>query len=149
MRKKCAKCGLICFAFVEICGRCGSTELFEPQISNDLKPESKQTKPIKIHWWGYLICFVLGVVIEFFALFPVLANIGWRHSAAAPISDSERSSQFWAFLLHLPTVLLPWMLNQIIDIFGIFYLFIPLTQIVFWTYFLAFISKRLKILVIP
>ena len=144
MRKKCSQCGMICFASDEICGRCGAKTLFEIQLPSDTTSENIEIGQNKISWWGYLIFFVLAVIIEFFALLPILANIGWRHSANAPMSDFERKSQFWAFVLHLPTVIVPWTLNQLIDIFSPFYLFIPFTQIIFWTFCLAFIWKRLE-----
>src|SRR5690348_15614338 len=121
MRKKCAACGLICFATDEVCGRCGSKEFHQPQITSDTDSEKVELRQIKLPWWGYIVCFFLALSIEFIALLPVLANIGWRHSAAAPVSASERSAEFWAFILHLPTVLIPWLPNQIIDIFSIFY----------------------------
>lgn len=145
MRKKCSNCGLICFASDEICRRCESKKLFKINDNDDSTQNRLESNQNRIPWWGYIIFFFIAVVIEFFALLPVLANIGWRHASGAPLSDYERSSQFWAFVLNLPTVLIPWILNQLIEIFTPFYLFVPFTQIIFWTFFLAFLWKKLKI----
>ncbi len=144
MRKKCSSCGLICFDSDEICKRCGSKQLFNNKLSEveavELSPKSSK----KLPFWSYIIFFVIAVIIEFVSLLPGLANMGMRHSANAPLSDSERTAQLWFFILNLPFALLPWLLTQISQIFDIFYLFVPFAQIIFWTIFLAYLWKRLK-----
>jgi hypothetical protein len=143
MRKKCPQCGLICFPANEVCQRCGSQTLIESVAGDDKPLEREVIEEKTVPFWAYLIFFVLAVLIEFLALMPALANLGMRHSANAAVSDSERRAQFWIFILHLPSALLPWMCSQISEVFSIFYLLVPFAQIIFWTWFLAFLWKRL------
>ncbi|NJM52219.1 MAG: hypothetical protein HC846_01785 [Blastocatellia bacterium] len=57
---------MICFASDEICGRCGAKTLFETQLPSDTTSEKIEIGQNKISWWGYLIFFVLAVIVEFF-----------------------------------------------------------------------------------
>ena len=92
--------------------------------------------------WTYLKCFLLAVAIEVVALaslLPGLAEIGMRHTAKAPPSDTEVLSGKVAFILHLPTVLLTWPFrNSRTPII----FFTPLLQIVFLTFLFALISRK-------
>lgn len=140
MRKKCSQCGLVNFVFDEICKKCGSDKLFKFDIPNN---EAVET-PKKLPLWAYLIFLVLAVIIEFITLLPELASMGMRHSANTPLSDYERVAQFWIFLMNIPSTLIPWLLTFWGEIFSTFYIFVPFTQIIFWTFFLALIWKKLE-----
>lgn len=141
MRKKFVSCGLIGFATDKICRRCGSDKIFKYPESDELQKnpvDSKKNLPV----WSYLICFVLACIIEFIALLPVLANIGWRHSAAAPVSKTESEFQIAAFVLHLPSSFLYWLPYPFDGAFAL--LLIPFTQLIFWTLFLSFLWRKIQ-----
>jgi hypothetical protein len=96
---------------------------------------------------GYFIGFLLALVVEFFAAIPFLANIGQRHSSIAPETSFERISGYLAFISHLPTILPVYLFHKLFspDWIGIFYLFVtPITQIIFWTWFLAYIFRKFR-----
>jgi hypothetical protein len=101
------------------------------------------TRTTQFPLWGYPIVFVLAVLIEFLACLPGLANLGMRHSASAAVSDWELRAQFWLFVLHLPTAAVPWVLSKVSQVFSTFYIFVPFTQIIFWTIILRVIWQRL------
>lgn len=141
MRKKCASCELIGFANDEVCRRCGSDKIFkypEPEELPKIPVDSKKNLPI----WSYLICFVLACIIEFIALLPVLANLGMRHSAAAPVSEFEKNSQIAAFILHLPTSIFAYVFWG----YGGEFIFInaPFIQIIFWTLIFAKLWRKIN-----
>jgi hypothetical protein len=142
MRKKCISCGLICFLTDQFCKRCGSDNLLS--ISNTEKVLVKEFQSLKkqLSFWSYLLFFFLAVLIEFIALLPVLANIGMRHSSRAPLTEFEIKSRIVAFVAHLPTILLPYLLRDFDG--GIFILITPITQIIFWTCLFSYIARRIR-----
>lgn len=150
-RKKCSQCGLVNFIADESCKRCGSDKLFKTLVSdnpvngnllNDSIDPAIKRKLISIG--SYFLYFFLAVIVEFFALLPVLANIGFRHSARAPLTDFERKSQFWAFVLNIPSSIIYWILEEINEAFGILFLFIPITQVIFWIVCFVLLWKKVK-----
>lgn len=144
MRKKCSQCGFVNFIADESCKKCGSDKLFKTLVSDSLLIKTLPNESRKLPIWGYPIFFILALIAEFVALLPILANLGMRHSANAAVTDWERSAQFWIFILHLPSSVVPWLFTQFGEIFSVFYLFVPFTQIIFWTFFLPFIWKKLN-----
>jgi hypothetical protein len=144
MKRKCSSCDLVCFATDNVCKRCGSDKIIDEDsefevMSEYLNPDHS------LPFWNYLLCFFVAIIMEIIALFPVISNIGWRHSSKAPLTDYEIKSQMTAFVLHLPTVFVPWLLSKLSEAFSVLYLLIPLTQIVFWTIIISFLLKRIKI----
>ena len=144
MRKRCISCGLICFVDDESCKRCGSTELKaisnENHLSNHNAPESlKPNSPP-----NYFRYFLFAVGIEFGALvlsLPGLAASGMRHSANAPTSMFEMIAGLLVFMLHFPTLFINLALMMITQS-EVFILLTPVTQIIFWTYFLARLNRK-------
>lgn len=135
-RKKCNACGLITFASDEVCKRCGSDKLFKYAMPEDLPLDTEHSPKNNLPFWSYLVCFVLACVFECVALFPVLANIGWRHSSRAPKSEFEINSEFAAFMLHLPTSILIWLLKDFFIVIPLIFS-APIIQIIFWTFILT------------
>lgn len=140
MRKRCQNCGFINFESEVVCKKCGSGDLTLSAVTQN-PVAVRQTPPKSWSFLRYPICLALALIIEFFALFPVLANIGMRHSAAAPLSEYELRMQRYAFIFHLPTVLITYLLS---GIDAVFFLLTPVTQVIFWMFFLLFVWKKIK-----
>ncbi len=83
---------------------------------------------------------LLAILMEVFALVvysPGFAEGMMRHSAAAPRSRVEEVSNVVGYILHFPTVLLTILSEELI-------IFVPITQIIFWTFLFAYIGSRLR-----
>lgn len=141
-RKKCNACGLIAFASDEVCKRCGSDKLFGYQMPEALPVTTNLSTEKSLPFWNYIVCFVLACVFECVAIFPVLANIGFRHSANAPVSDYERNSAVVAFILHLPTSAIAYISVHLDG--GLLFLLTPFIQIIFWTFMFSKLWRRIK-----
>jgi hypothetical protein len=130
MYRQCVSCEFIFSSTGDHCPKCGSKRLIsapEPAGDSDVSASSR------IPFSASLICFGLAVLIEFFALLLFIGEAGMRHSPNAPMSNGE----FLILILHLPTVLLSWALGNT------FAPFVPITQLIFWTYLFSGIWRRL------
>lgn len=81
---------------------------------------------------------LLAILIEIVALavyFPAFIEGMMRHSARAPRGPIENVSNVLGFVLHLPTILLTYPLDGLVVV-------TPLTQIVFWSWLLAYRRRR-------
>jgi len=144
MRKKCVSCGLICFSADETCKRCGSNQLEMTSTvnnsPNNIAPVSvKQNLPP-----NYLKYFFFAVGIEFFALLlslPAWGQIGMHNSANASSSIFEILCGLIFLVLHFPTLYINIAL-MLLTRTEIFLFLTPITQIAFWTYFLARMNLR-------
>jgi hypothetical protein len=143
MKRKCSSCGLVCFTTDNVCKRCGSDKIIDAESEFAIMSEYSKSDH-SLPFWSYLLCIFVAIIIEIMALFPVISNIGWRHSSRAPLSDYEIQSQISAFAFHLPTVLVPWLLSKLSEDFSVLYLLIPFTQIIFWTIIISFLLKWIK-----
>jgi hypothetical protein len=141
MRKKCGNCGLICFMSDETCKRCGSQQFVIDPDPNESQAKESHLKPLS--FWSYLKYFLLAVLIEVVALasfIPALGEQMMRHSSNAPRPSGEIVSEWVAFILHLPTVLVTFPLAILTYTFIM--LLTPLTQIIFFTCLFAYIARR-------
>ena len=141
MRKKCVSCGFICFKTDEVCKRCGSNNLELFPYSVGTSNEEKQILSKPLSFWNYLIYFLLALVIEFVVLFPVLGGMGTSHGST--VSHSQINNVIIVYILHLPTILITWILGQLTDPFVM--VFTPITQIIFWTFLFAYLGRRKRI----
>lgn len=142
MRRKCVSCGLICFISDESCKRCGSNNLVPFSYPNEQLVEAEQNpfKPLSVR--NYLTYFLIALVIEIAALFPILSDLGMRHTSRA-VSNSEFYSLIIIFILHLPSILITMGLNQIGG--GDWLLFTPILQIAFWIFLFVYFGRRKRI----
>ena len=141
MRKKCVSCGLIAFATDEVCSRCGSDKLFKHAEPDKLPDKPKISSGKNFSFRNYAASFILACIIEFVALFPVLAHIGFGHSGAAAKTDSEIMSEFAVIILHLPTSAIFWLFKDFDEIFPLV-LFAPVIQIIFWTFLISYFWRK-------
>lgn len=116
MSKKCKKCNLVCFPSENICKRCNSEEFFVSTVSKLGTPE--------IPFGKYLICFLIAVAIEFVALLPALAGLGF--------SKASNGLGVLLFFLHLPTIAITMLLTNLTGNTELF-LLTPVLQVIFWT----------------
>jgi hypothetical protein len=124
MSKKCKNCDLVCFASVEACQRCGSSD-FTDTVSAFV--------PKTISFWKYVRCFLLALVFEFIAILPALGSLGF--------SNGGTGLSAVMFLLHLPssavTLLLLNLTGNPLPL-----LLTPLLQIIFWTSYLIYRLRK-------
>ena len=144
MRKKCVSCGLICFLADESCKRCGSTQLEIISTANN-SPNNIAPKFAKQNLSpNYLKYFFFAVGIEFLALvlsFPAWGQIGMHGGANASSSIFEILCGLIFLVLHFPTLYINIAL-MLLTRTEIFLFLTPITQIAFWTYFLARLNLR-------
>ncbi len=134
MRKKCNDCNFIAFAADEICKRCNSSNLIV--ISNSDTSQDNLSTPKHQSSLNTLIkyfCFALLAEIVALALtFPIFVAGGMRHSSNAPTSGFEIFFGLLAFIVHIPTIFVTYLLTYT----GFpFIEFTPITQILFWMYY--------------
>ena len=143
MRKKCVSCGLICFLADESCKRCGSIQLEIISTANHSSNSNALTAKQKLSP-NYLKYFFFAIGIEFLALvlsFPAWGQIGMHHSANASSSIFEMLCGLLFLVLHFPTLFVNLALMLLLHN-EIFLFLTPITQIAFWTYFLARMNLR-------
>lgn len=130
-RKTCSQCGLVNFESDENCKRCGSDLILKSLAEQSVRflemPEKKTSN-------GFLFSLIIALIIEGFLLFFLMAESGMRHSNNAPTSTSE----IIIYLFHLPTIILSWAIGVM------FAPFVPITQIIFWTFLIQKIKKKLE-----
>ena len=144
MQKKCVSCGLICFLADASCKRCGSTQLEITSTANkspnNIAPESAKQNISP----NYLKYFFFAVGIEVLALvlsFPAWGQMGMHRSANASSSIFEMLCGLLFLVLHFPTLFVNAAL-MLLTHNEIFLFLTPITQIAFWTYFLARMNLR-------
>lgn len=141
-RKKCNACGLIAFASDEVCKRCGSDELFESKMPEDLPVTENLSTDESLPVWNYVVCFVLACILEAVAIFPILANIGFRHTANAPVSYFDQLWVIAVIILHLPTLIFAYIFSYVND--GLALLLTPFIQIIFLTFIFSKLWRRMN-----
>jgi hypothetical protein len=135
---------LICFENDEVCKRCGSTELATVETLPSSGPAPIPTWLCVARFLITLaVSLVAALVLEFFALLPILGYFGWCLSSKAPPTPQEIHDARLAFIFNMPTVLLWWGVDKMFGDASGFILLTPITQIIFWTVLLIYLWYKI------